>query len=47
MKILKINKLLSSLDDSGENIEELKSAVINEPSNKEKDLEACRKISLI
>ena len=42
--IVKINKLLSSLDDSGENnIEELKSAVINEPSNKEKRFQLAEK----
>ena len=36
--IVKINKLLSSLDEGGDNdIEELKSIVANEPNNKEKD----------
>ncbi len=42
--IAKINKLLSSLNDSGDNnIEELKSAVINEPSNKDKRFELAEK----
>ena len=37
-EIMKINKLLSSLDEGGDNdIEELKSIVANEPNNKEKD----------
>ena len=43
-EIVKINKLLSSLDEGGDsNIEELKSIVADEPNNKEKRYELAEK----